>query len=325
MNLNKIEKQLDHAWLKAGMAGGETRVFFPGEIDPTDSAQILVSLLSTLYTQHDISKDPSKVLSDILVGKVEPWIVSRNGKPVACTALVEQEKGVVELGRAASIERGVGAGQIAMLMAAKNKGNNSLVAEVRLADEFADIPSGESTQRICFGILDLVPHAIIPAFAHGSPKRREMFAFSTEHGVTINDSPLLTAKDAIKNRDLSGTNKKFKVINENPFRIAIPAEEGMDILDFESFARCENAGCTLIPVESTDANLPTINALMRGEFTLAGVDRNVGESGKPILLFATVGRGTLIAPTKLTSHLPTNTQKDVMSIDRSFAKLSGAR
>ena len=323
MNREKIENHLNNAWIKAAKNGGETHIFWPEEIDPLDSSRIMVDLLQSLYIEHDISKNTDQVISSILNGDVEPWIVSHNNKPVACAALVQQEKGVVELGRAASIERGSGAGQIAMLMAALNKGSNKLVAEVRLADEFMGIPSGEATQRICFGILDLVPHAFFPAFAHGDPRRREMFAFSSEEFHTQNDSPLKTAKAVIANRDTGGSPKKLKIIKELPFRIAVPSTDGINFEDFQVIVRESQAGCTLVPVEATDNNLSTIGTLLRSGFVLTGVDRNFGQEGKPVLLFATVCIGTLIAPTKASKVLPKNTREDIKSVARSFNNIAG--
>lgn len=323
MNMEKIDKHLNQSWLKAAMHGGETRMFSPREIDPVDSARIMVNLLQSLYIQHDISKNTDQVVSSILNGDVEPWIVTHNSKPVACAALVRQEKGVVELGRGASIERGTGAGQIAMLMAAINKGSNTLVAEVRLAGEFMGIPSGEATQRICFGILDLVPHAFFPAFAHGGPRRREIFAFSSEKSHTKNDSPLATATAIIANRNTEGIPKKLKIIKELPFRIAVPSNDGTNFEDFQTITRENQAGCTLIPIEATDNNLSTIGALMRSGFVLTGIDRNIGADGKPILMFATVGVGTLIAPTNPSEVLPKNTREDIQSVARSFNVIVG--
>lgn len=322
MNKEKIEHHLNKAWSKAISRGGETHVFFPEEKDPIDSAQIMISLLESLYVQHDISKDKNRVISSILKGDVMPWIVTHNDEPVACAALVQQERGVVELGRGASIDRGSGAGQIAMLMAAKNKGQNTLIAEVRLADEFLGIPSGEATQRICFGILDLVPHAFFPAFAHGDPRRREIFAFSSEKSHTKNNSPIETATVLIANRDTTGLPKRIKIINDLPFKIAVPSEEGIDFGDFQMIVRENTAGCTLVPVEATDSNLSTIGTLMRSGFVLTGIDRNIGEEGKPIMLFATVGVGTLIAPTIPSDILPSNTKRDINLVAQSFEKLT---
>lgn len=323
MNKEKIQTHLRKAWEKAALHGGETHMFWPEEIDPIDSSRIMVELLQSLYTEHDISKNKKQVVSSILNGDVEPWIVTHNSKPVACAALVKQEKGVVELGRGASIERGTGAGKIAMLMAALNKGNNTLVAEVRLADEFMGIPSGEATQRICFGILDLVPHAFFPAFAHGDPRRREVFAFSSEKSHTRNNSPLSTARSIIANRNTEGISKKLKIIQELPFRIAVPSNDGINFDDFNTIVREKLAGCTLLPVEATDNNLSTIGTLLRNGFVLSGIDRNMGEEGKPILLFATVGVGTLIAPTKASEVLPKNTRDDINSVARSFNTIAG--
>lgn len=323
MNNEKINRHLIKAWRKAGMSGGETHIASPGKLDPLDSSQIMVGLLQSLYSEHDISKNIHLVVSSILNGDVEPWIVTHNDKPVACSALVKQEEGVVELGRAASIERGTGAGQIAMLTAALNKGENTLVAEVRLADEFLGIPSGEATQKICFGILDLVPHAFFPAFAHGSPRRREMFAFSSEISHTINDSPIFTAKSIIAGRDTTGTAKNIKIISQSPFRIAVPHDDGLNFSDFNDIVKSNQAGCTLIPIEATDNNLSTIGALLKGRFVLSGIDRNLGKEGNPVLLFATVGTGTLIAPTRASDILPRNTKLDIESVSQSFKNIAG--
>ena len=326
MNREKASVELASSLQQISRLPGEHFVASPHSVtNPAIAADHMIDILQRTYVNHGIANNRAKLASDIKDGTVEPWFVLESDKPVACAALVHSTDNTVEIGRAASLKKGQGIGKALMLLAALSKGDKELQAEVRLADEFMGVSSAEATQHISFGVLDLIPHAILPAFAHGDPLRREMFAFSSEKDVTQNRSPLNTARSLIADRTITGKAKGIKLVAESPFAVAIPSEAGMNFDDFAQSAREIGRGCTLIPIEVTDDNLATIGALSRGEFVMVGMDRKVGENGKPIILFATIGKGTLVAPTKLTHDLPNQTRSDISAITRSFAMLTGAK
>lgn len=118
------------------------------DISADTQADWLISLLSKMYVEHGITKRRTQLVEDIEKGKSALWFATKNDGLIASAALVVQSDGAVELGRAVSLERGVGG--LLMLLAAKEHLENStepLVAEVRLANEYEGIPSGEATQK----------------------------------------------------------------------------------------------------------------------------------------------------------------------------------
>lgn len=322
MNREKIENELINGWRKAAMCGGEVRLHNPEGLQPNFAASTIIKLLQSTYINHAISQNPIQVEQDIRNRRVEPWIVTRDNNPVACAALVHQEDGSAELGRAVSVENGSGVGKIAMLSAVLNKGRSPIVAEVRLADEFANVPGSEATQRICLGLLELTPHAFLPAFSHGNPNRNELFGFSSENSKLINHSPILTATKTISDRNTFGSIGNLKVVQTKPFRVAVRDNAGDNFLSTVQESRAEGAGCTLIPIEVTDHNMGTIGALLDNDFIISGLDRNLGPNSLPIIWLATVGRGTLIAPTHASESLPKAMQKEIGEIADKFNALS---
>lgn len=319
-----IHQELESAWKRANSHGGVVKLVSPGLLEPAESANTLIRLLKSAYTNHAISKDPDKVEFDIKHNNVRPWFVTRNDIPVACTALIRQDDGSTELGRAVSIEKGTGVGKIAMLSAAMNNGSSKLVAEVRLAADFEGITGSEATQRICLGILNLVPHALMFAFKHGERPRREMFGFSAENTKLIDHSPIKTAENVMLSRSSVGTVSRLRVIQTEPFRVAVADEAGCNYDEFIKDNRCKGAGFTLLPIEATDHNLSTIHTLLNNDFELVGLDRNLGSSGLPVLLLATVSLGETLAPSNPSSVLHNNLRMDITNIDRKFRKLAGA-
>lgn len=323
MNKEKIEKELIKGWRKAASFGGEICLHSPGETSANFAATTMISLLESTYIKHAISNNQVALEQDIISGRVQPWIVCHDQKPVACAALVDQGDGNVELGRAASIENGSGAGKIAMLSAVLNKRRSSIVAEVRLADKFSGIPGSEATQRICFSILELIPHAFLPAFSHGDPNRNELFGFSAENIKLINHSPILTAQKTIADRDTIGELGRLRLVQTKPFRVAERDNSGSDILSFVKESRAEGSGCTLVPIEVTDRNMGTISALLNNEFIISGLDRKLGPNNLPIIWLGTVGRRTLLAPTNASECLPKPTRKEIEEVARKFNSLAG--
>ncbi len=318
-----IEKELAKAWAKASNLGGELVLLEPNTIDPDTASRTLISLLQATYTDHAISKNPEQLKLDIENHKVQPWFVTRDGQPVACAALIKQNDGSLELGRAVSVENGSGVGKIAMLSAALSKAESPLVAEVRLAGNFAGVPGSEATQRICLDLLNLVPHALLFAFSHGQPLRRELFAFSAENTKLLNNSPLSTAQSFLQGRDTLGPTRRLKTVQNEPFRVLVVDDSGIDHQEMARHIRSEGSGFTLVQIEATDHNLSTIQSLLNNEFVLVGLNRDHSSSGLPIIWLATIAKGETLAPAAPSSVLTKNLRDDIKFIDSKFRQLAG--
>lgn len=323
--MDTLEKEIANAWRKVQGIPGTVRVHGPETLEPGCAAENIVGLLEQVYIHHGISQNRANLEQEVTNGHVRPWIVTRDGRAVACAALIDQTDGSVEVGRAVSIEKGSGAGKLAMLTAAAHKGSQRLVAEVRLADDFAGIPGSEATQRICFGTLQLIPHAFLPAFGHGGDSfRQEVFAFSAEK-VPIHGRPRATALHAITNRDMRGTPRRLHLIQDRPVRILQIGDEGGEVAVVASEARESHTGCTLAPVEATDANLSTIKALLAHQFVIAGIDRSLGAHNLPVIMLATVGLGTPIAPSRPSVVLSTLLRQEIREVSDEFHRLAQER
>ncbi len=321
--MNNINNELEKAWKKAQNFPGQLELLGPSELESEFAALAVMKMLETIYAHHGVSDNLAGFEAEIKSGQIEPWIVTRSGKPVACAALIHQRDGSVEIGRAVSIENGTGVGKIAMLSAADNRGSSPLVAEVRVAGKFAGVPGSEATQRICLDLLNLVPHALLFAFDHGvNPLRREMFAFSAEGVELIDHSPILTAKDTLSNRSLAGPIRNLRLVQNAPFRVAVPDDLGCSVSSFSNESRAVGGGFTLVPVEVTDQNLGTIGSLLSNEFEIVGLDRKLGQFGLPVIWLSTIARGEVLAPTMPSSVLPRQLRQDIQTIDHKFQILT---
>jgi len=296
----------------------------PGSLSAEETSEPMIDLLNKVYFKHDISNEPDKVDMGIKSGEIKTWLGKKDGQFISTASLIKQPNGDVEIGRAVSLEKGNG--KLLMMLAAedhlKHDANSPLTAEVRVAKEFGGIPSGEATQHICFEILGLVPHAIAPFFAHGNPKRNESFVLArSDHKSrkTISEQALAP----LNNRDMKGKALGLKVIQSKPFRIAVPDEQGQNLEDFISTNRSENGnGFTLFPIEATDANMPLVGALLGNpRIVLCGVDSRIGQNHKPIVLFGTIEKGTIIAPTRVTDALEQPVRRDLQNIADQFTRL----
>jgi len=299
----------------------------PGSFSPELTTKTMIDLLQSVYVRHGITADPDKVVKDVESGELKTWLAKKDGKFISTASLVKQKNGDVEIGRAVSLEKGNG--KLLMMLAAKDHlkhgGKSPLVAEVRVAKEFGDIPSGEATQHICFELLSLVPHALAPFFAHGDPLRSESFALARDDiksGKTITEQALAP----LNNRNMKGKVLGVKVIQEKPFRIAIPNEQGQSLGKFEWDTGLEHrAGFTLFPIEATDANMPLVGALLGNpRMVLCGIDGRDGQDHKPVVLFGTIGADTRIAPSKITDSLAEPIRHDLQNIADQFTKLGHA-
>lgn len=299
----------------------------PGSLPPEVTAKTLINLLRSVYVKHGITTDPDKVVNDLKDGELKTWLARKDGKFVSTASLIKQANGDVEIGRAVSLERGNG--KLLMMLAAedhlKHGSKSPLVAEVRVAKEFGDIPSGEITQHICFELFGLVPHAIAPFFAHGDPKRNESFVLARSDHKSI--KPVSEqALAPLNNRSLKGKPVGIKVIQSEPFQIAVPDEQGQSFSEFEWDSGLDHrSGFTLFPVEVTDANMPLVGTLLsNSRIVMCGVESHNGKNGKPIVLFGTIGSDTRIAPSKITDALARPIREDLQHIANQFTKLGHA-
>lgn len=296
----------------------------PGSLTPQQTAKSMIDLLNKVYFKHGISSDLGKVVEDIKHGELKTWLAKKDGKFIATASLIKQKGDDVEVGRAVSLEQGNG--KLLMMLAVsdhlKHSVGSPLVAEVRVAEAFGGIPSGEATQHICFELLGLVPHAIAPFFAHGELKRNESFVLArSDHKSrkTISEQ----AFAPLNNRNLKGKPLGLKMIQSEPFRIAVPDEQGQSLEDFTLAHNLEHlSGFTLFPIEVTDTNMSLVGALLGNpRIILCGVGNHDGQNHKPVVLFGTIGTNTLISPSKITNALDQPLRKDIQNIADQFANL----
>lgn len=292
----------------------------PNSLSAQETAEHVLELLQTIYVDHAITNNPDQLVEDLKSGKVLTWLAFKNDQAIATASLIDQGH-AWELGRAVSLDRGNGIGQLTMLKRVlhhiENHLDKPLIGEVRVSDEFMGIPSGQATQRIAFGTVGLVPHAIAPLFSHGEPTRNELFALSSSHlepCITISEM----VSDAIGTRPLNGEILPVSCIQQKPFRLIVPDNQGGPVEEqiFESKAFL---GCTLFAIEATDENLPLIGLLgSNKDLVVCGVDNRIGDNGHPIILIATLGRNVLLAPVEISEVLPQNVKEDLKQIASQF-------
>lgn len=296
----------------------------PGSLSPEETATSMIGLLKNVYVQHGITRRENQVIDDIRSGNLQTWLAKKDDRFIATASLVRQNNGDVEIGRAVSLEKGNG--KILMLLASlahvEHDKHSPLVAEVRVADHFGNIPSGEATQHICLKILELVPHAIAPFFAHGDPVRNETFVLARSDrrsGQTISD----LSHAPLNNRWMFGETTGLRMVQDEPFQIAIPDENGQSIENFINANDLENRkGFTLFPIETTDQNMPLVGALLANpRMVLCGVEHELGINQKPVILIGTIGADTKIAPSLITDALPQPIRRDLQNIADQFTRL----
>jgi len=330
MNKEILNEQLANLEIK----NPDLKIIEPGNLTSEETANELIKLLQAVYVEHGITNDKEKLVDDIRRRDVLTWFAKKEGKFIATASLIKQSDGSWELGRAVSMDRGNGIGKKVLLEALKfhieNHPDIALTAEVRAAVEFKGIPSGEATQRIFFGLIDkiipITPFAIAPLFAHGDPLRNEHFILSASDvkiGKTISEK----IAEIINGRDTKGFVTRLSIIRRHPFILAVPDNNGPSA-DFLLHESERTPGCTLIPVEATDRNMPLIARLSKHpNIVFCGVDRAVGKEGKPIVLAAMLGfienprgNGTtvLLAPTSVGDVIPINHRMDLQKIADKF-------
>lgn len=338
VNMNK--EILNEQLVSTEMRNPGMQILAPGDLTSEETAKNLIKLLQAIYVQHGITKNKTKLVSEVGAGNVLTWFAKKDGKFVATASLIKQSDGAWELGRAVSLERGNGIGKRVILEALKfhleNHSGVALTAEIRAASEFKGVPSGLATQKIFFGlinqILPITPFAIAPLFAHGDPLRNEQFILSASDvkpGKTISER----ISESVNGRSTKGAVPRLKVVQTNPFRLAVVNDEGKKASDVASESESFN-GCSLFPIEATDKNMPLIGMLSANpNMVVCGIDRLLGWEGKPVVLIATlgfqgnIGDGTIseLAPTQVSEALPKELRDDVQKIANEFTKIHAKR
>jgi hypothetical protein len=337
-NLEQVKQSL---LIKESRLNGIHQIITPETgVDATTQATWMINLLQQIYTEHGIAKSPQKVIESIARQECRCWFILENNQPVAMTALVQQSDGSVELGRAVAISPGLGLGGIAMMRAGLDQLENSqnpLVAEVRVADTFEGVPSGEATQKILFGQFGIKPHALAPMFNHGQPVRQEMFALATsQEKVQTEDiivpenrrarqqlQPALTLGEnifanSVRRSSTSSSVKGFELVQDVPFSIVVPNQKGAKLETVEA-AGFEANNFILLPVELTDENSATILGCLEAGWVACGVDRNVGDHSHPVLLLGKLKAHTLLAPSKIDAkNLDRNNAAALQKVDKAF-------
>jgi predicted GNAT family N-acyltransferase len=321
MNKEILNKQLSDTELR----NSTVKVLQPGDLSVQETAENLIKLLQEMYVEHGITKSRDKLAADIANGNVLTWFAHKDGQFMATASLIKQTGNAWELGRAVSLDRGNGIGKRVILEALKfhleNHPNEALTAEVRAAVDFEGIPGGAATQKIFFGtinrVLPITPFAVAPLFAHGKPLRNEQFIFSAtdvKPGKTISDKVV----EIINDRSKKGIVPRLRVVQESPFRLVTPDDSGEDADKIADESK-NFSGCTLFPIETTDKNMPLIGTLSTNPgMVICGVDRLPGNEGKPVLLIATLGAGTRLAPTLVGEELPKAPRQDIQNIADKF-------
>lgn len=323
----KMNIELLHSVLEATAARNcGVRILGPNELSTPEKSTHLVDLLQKMYVKHGIVQNLTKLAEDIDSGNVLPWFAKKDNKFIATASLIKQGDGSWEVGRAVCLEGGNGLGKHVILQAVKfhieNHWGAPLVAEVRAADEYKGVPSGLATQKIFLGLMNkiagMTPYGIAPLFSHGSPIRNETFILSSSDapsGQTISGRIF----DATNNRSTRGTVKCLEVVQHSPFRLAVPSDTGIGVNETISDS-LNTKGCTFLPIETTDENMPLIGLLSADKnVVVCGVDRVMGREGKPVLFMAMLGRGTLLAPTRVNNDiLSWEMRNDIQAIADKF-------
>jgi hypothetical protein len=303
-------------------------IYAPGKMSSEETADHLVELLQAMYVEHGITKNKGKLVSEIEAGNVLTWFAKKDERFIATASLIRQDGNAWELGRAVSIERGTGVGKRVILEALKfhleKHPDAALTAEVRGAAEYKGVPSGLATQNIFFGlvndILSITPYAVVPLFAHGDPLRNEQFVLSASD---VRSRKIISEmiSEATNNRSTKGNVPPLHVVHTSPFRLVVPSGEGKNANDVSAESASFN-GCTLFPIEATDKNMPLIGMLSANpNMVVCGVERTLGGEGKPVVLIATLGETTELAPTQIGDTLPEPMRADTQNIADKFNKI----
>lgn len=325
--MNRLETLIHKREAKAEKVGSGIELFTPESgIGSQVQAGWMIAVLSQIYFEHGITANVPALEAAIASGDCRCWFAVKDDQPVACSALIKQADGSVELGRAASLAQGKGVGGILMLDSAIDHFTQSdmpLVAEVRTAAEFNGVPGSEATQVIMFKHIGLEPHAIVPMFGHGKPHRQEQFILGTSQVIeesepmwwpmdqTAHNALDLTIGKMVRGKFLKNprVNQRiairlfpgWEVDLENPFAIVkFAGGSGVDLEKASDKALAEKP-FVLMPIAATPENTGLINLALGDNFVPCGVDRQLDENGFPVLLFGKLSPKVSLAPT---IHVP---------------------
>lgn len=323
MNKENIGLQIDRK--KEALPTGIV-VFGPEDnLSVQTQADWLTSLLCKVYVQHGITRNREKLESDIESGVCRIWFGVKDGQPISSAAVIKQADGSTEIGRAVSLVKGVGS-LLRFMAIADHLANSSgpIISEVRVADDFEGIPSGEATQVVCFKHLGLIPQALVPAFGHGAPFRQEMFLFSASARIKKGEPILLpddrSSLDLLMKTALavaSGSwdedqvfgvdrvikqTRKWNLVKSEPFGIMVPANVG-NKLEIVLMEAERLAPFCLVPLSMGLGNSVALMDCLNRGFIPCGFDRNLDSNGQPVLLLGKLREGTRLAPIRLVSDL----------------------
>ena len=338
MDLEKLTQIIRH---KSKSLPEGVNIISPEELPSETKADWLITLLSRMYVEHGITKHRDQLVADIDSGNCRIWFATKDNLPIGSAAQVKQSDQAVEIGRAVSLTNGVGG--LLMLLAASDhfsRSDQPLVAEVRIADDFMGIPSGEATQVICFKHLAMIPHACIPAFNHGQPNSQEMFVFSSSQPFSDSEPAFLPDKQSIlgllastalklitsrfhpkltvrTSPDPQPHRRGWEIARTRPFSVLIPTSPPTKLETAVNKAEKESP-FTLIPLELHPSSSPAVLECLNLGFIPCGIDRQPGPQGHPVLLLGKLRPGTLLAPLQLAHHLHPDETQAVNLIDRTF-------
>lgn len=322
-------------------------VAFSGPEDnvPADQqAMWMVQLLQHTYHHHAMTDRQSEVAQSIRDGSTRCFFAHENGEALAVAARIVQPDGAWELGRAAAstLQRGIGG--VVMLSAAQEhftRSGASLVAEVRVSQAFEGVPGGAATQKICLRDIGLQPHALLPLFGHGDPHRQEQFLLSAsklEQNTQPISAPLTNGIGDCFSKLISplGSLRGFKValeasqsdtsingwelVQRQPFAILRPSP-GSATLESATSAAFAQAACCLVPIEARSDRHVQVKELLNHGFVPSGIDRLTGDNGEPMVQFARLKPGTVLAPLGLVNSLFNEPQAQALrAIDKTIRK-----
>ncbi len=310
------KNDLKTAWAKANKTLDNLKLLGPEDLTPSFAAKSIITLLQKVYFHHAVTDDLAALEKEISENTVLPWIMMQGTEPIACATLITHSNGEIEIGRAVSIKPGTSAGTITVLTAAKEAGNK-LTATVRLASEFEGIPTSIPAQKISFNMLKLTPHAVLPAFSHGSPTRIELFACSDMH----KGGSLFKLKKEF-NKIASNNSKLFDIntSQREPFTSGYLCTSGENIKDFVTNARKKINHCTLVKVAVDAEYKYTYDYLLANNFIISGYEQDI-HNKQPYIILSTLGIGTTLAPIELSENIPGSIRQEIKEVYNSLRSI----
>lgn len=309
-------------------------VLKPEAINPHMAAEDMTTILSAVYGQHNLMPSIAQLEKQIAAKRILPWFLNENGKAIACTALIINEDSV-EIGRAANHPQFGHNGSLLMLEAVTFHRKNHqcpLVAEIRLADDFLNIPGGQGSQATLIKNAGIMPHAIMPAFHHpgpDGPDRQEFFCFSVEPKPSPQTnifmpqsvwqfSIIRCLKDILlpfaeitfvsKQKEVS---TGFRINTNPPFNILEPFQDGDSL---KQTMREAGKPFTLAPIPLTVQTAPIADFLLNNGFIPCGFDWKT-----PTLFLGKLKSGVVLAPIGLASDcFQPEMEKAILELEQQF-------